>query len=113
MGNVISLDERRRKKARERLESSLLKAKIQVFGIDKKIVSDLLLREHPISRRHREAGRVLYSYVDKEFVFEVIASARNSGFRDLCVETTAIYGTPEGVKVLEGRSAIYGKPLRG
>lgn len=111
MGNVINLNERRRKKAREKLESSMLKAKIQGFGINEK--SDLLLSEHPISRRHKKAGRVLYSYVDKEFVFEVMASAKNSGFIDLCVETTAIYGTPKGVKVLEGRSAIYGKPLRG
>lgn len=109
MENVIYLDEWRKAKSEEKAESSLVETKLQAPKASSRAMSDLLMSAHPITKRQKAAGREILRYVRKENVFLFLKRAKDSGFKDLYMEKTAIYGTPSGVKILKSCFAIYGK----
>jgi hypothetical protein len=113
MGKVISLGDKRNEKILARIKESRLKDTLNEMKLNSKLVSQILLDNHPISRRQKAAGRILYGYVKKEHIFSVLSSAGKAGYLDLYVERTAIYGTPKEIRVHEDCFAVYGIPPKG
>lgn len=90
-----------------------LKNLIKGYAISPNLIFRLLVDAHPITRKQKAAGRVLWGNVGIEYVFSSMEHAKNSGFTDVVYEKEAIYGTMGGVKVFENCYAIYGiRPCR-